>query len=420
MTDTCETSAGRDNIFSRTMALSLVFIGVFSFSAYFVLSAYAPALRDGNDGRAHALSKSAVGYAALVRLLDEFDMTTTVLRGPAGDTRDGVMVYTPPRSFSLATAPALDPFQLTIIVPTKWATTPHPFRPGWVRKAPGDGIAMASSMAFEIGETLVDVDFAWRAGEDDISLAPADAFGGAILKRFGTGGVGKIDRLQHITSIEGVEPILKTIDGDAVLVKVVDAPVYILSEPDLLNTHGLADMRRAALAASFFDLARAGGPVMFDVSLHGFERTRNIIQLALEPPFLAATVCMLLAMVFLAAKAAARFGPPRRAEPLHLFGKAALADNSAALIAMSRREAEFARHYAAVVRRRIAMALNLHLRKRRDDVDAAFDRVLATKGVKASFDVAERAARTADDLDEALKAARRLYMIKKEILRERR
>ena len=68
-------------LFSPVVALWLVIVGVFSFSAFFVLQAYAPDLRGGDDGGAHALSKSAVGYAGLVALLKARGEPVVISRG---------------------------------------------------------------------------------------------------------------------------------------------------------------------------------------------------------------------------------------------------------------------------------------------------------------------------------------------------
>jgi hypothetical protein len=46
--------------FSPKVVLALILVSVFSFSALSVLFAYEPDLRKGSDGRAHALSKSAM------------------------------------------------------------------------------------------------------------------------------------------------------------------------------------------------------------------------------------------------------------------------------------------------------------------------------------------------------------------------
>src|SRR5580692_10118895 len=97
MTAATVTGPKEAGIFRPAVVLFLVLAGVFSFSAYFVLQAYAPDLKGGDDGGAHALSHSAVGYAGLVRLLEAANVPVVIARdGP--DKRDanwGMLVVTP-------------------------------------------------------------------------------------------------------------------------------------------------------------------------------------------------------------------------------------------------------------------------------------------------------------------------------------
>ena len=51
------------------MVLALIAAAVFAASAFALLTAYAPDLRAARGGGAHALSRSAIGYAGIVRLL---------------------------------------------------------------------------------------------------------------------------------------------------------------------------------------------------------------------------------------------------------------------------------------------------------------------------------------------------------------
>jgi hypothetical protein len=64
-------SKANANPFSFTTMLALVLVGVVCMAGIALLSAYEPELKSGNDGQAHALSKSSVGYLALTRLLDK-------------------------------------------------------------------------------------------------------------------------------------------------------------------------------------------------------------------------------------------------------------------------------------------------------------------------------------------------------------
>ena len=99
-----------------------------------------------------------------------------------------------------------------------------------------------------------------------------------------------------------------------------------------------AEGARAALM--FVDALRSdeNDSVAFDAVLAGLGDTRNLLQLMFEPPFLAFTLALIAAAILVGLHALGRFGPPAiegRAIP---FGKRALADNVATLIARAGRE----------------------------------------------------------------------------------
>ena len=52
--------------FRPVVIIALILAAVFALSAMAALDAFSPELSSGNDGREHALSKSAVGYAGVV------------------------------------------------------------------------------------------------------------------------------------------------------------------------------------------------------------------------------------------------------------------------------------------------------------------------------------------------------------------
>ena len=125
---------------------------------------------------------------------------------------------------------------------------------------------------------------------------------------------------------------LSTRPGAVVLASIGGGKMYALSDPDLINNHGLADQTNRAAAGLFVISAVAPqGPVFFDVTLNGFERTRSILKLMLEPPFLGATLCALAAALMMMWHAVSRYGAPRRAVRELAMGKQVLADNQAGL-----------------------------------------------------------------------------------------
>jgi hypothetical protein len=152
-------------------------------------------------------------------------------------------------------------------------------------------------------------------------------------------------------------------------------PVVLVFEPDLLDNWGLAD-RDTALLARDLVLATAdnrGQPIAFDMTFNGFGASRNLLKLAFEPPFLAATLCLLLAALAVAWRAFHRFGPALQGGPEIAHGKAALVANAAGLIRRAGRVHLVAAPYADAARERIAQALGLPRGKSPEDTEAMID-----------------------------------------------
>ena len=139
--------------------------------------------------------------------------------------------------------------------------------------------------------------------------------------------------------------------GRTLLARLEGSETYVLAEPDLMNTHGLKDLATARVAMAIIQSIRSGdGPVVFDLTLAGYRRSPNPLRLAFEPPLLGATLCALLAALLMGVHAAVRFGSPLESKRSLALGKQALADNSAALIAMAGREHRIVPRYALAMR----------------------------------------------------------------------
>jgi hypothetical protein len=130
-------------------------------------------------------------------------------------------------------------------------------------------------------------------------------------------------------------------------------PLVVVAEPDLLNNYGLADRSRAALAVALVSGAAEGAPIVFDLTLAGLGIEANLLTLAFAPPFLAATLCLLLAAAATGWRAFLRFGPPRTQGRAIAFGKRALVTNAAGLIVRSGRLHLLGRPYAEAARQRL-------------------------------------------------------------------
>jgi hypothetical protein len=184
-------------------------------------------------------------------------------------------------------------------------------------------------------------------------VATAQAFGPLAAD------LAKIDSLQTISGNNWI-PLVSSADGGAVLAKLEGRPVYVLADPDLMNTHGLSDLPTAALAVSMIKNLRSGnGPVHFDVTLNGLATTPSLLRKVFEPPFLGATLCAILAAMLMAFHAAIRFGTPPAPPPVYARGKAALVGNAADMIRMLHREPRMAVRYAQATRNLVLRALGV-------------------------------------------------------------
>jgi hypothetical protein len=250
----------------------------------------------------------------------------------------------------------------------------------------------------------------WRGGLSKPALSAADGplAGGSPYP------LGAIDRFQTIDPGQG-KVMLADEGGRAVLVR-LDDKTMVLSDPDILNNQGLASLDTAEAAIAILDACHgAQGPVIFDVTLNGFKRSRSLLRLALEPPFLGATLCVLAAALLMGAHATVRFGAPKPDAMAMALGKTGLVENAAVLIELAKREPAMALRYVDVVRRSAARAMGLPGAVTPDRIDRALD--AATPKTAAPFSALAAEAATVTTRADLLDLARRLHRRKLEITR---
>jgi hypothetical protein len=88
--------------------------------------------------------------------------------------------------------------------------------------------------------------------------------------------------------------------------------VIFVFDADLFNNYGMSRASNAQLAEKLIQATLDGDPrkVSFDLTLAGYGRSPSLLALAFTPPFLAATLCLLLAAAVTLWRAYQRFGPP--------------------------------------------------------------------------------------------------------------
>lgn len=402
--------ASGGELFRGRTVLIMILVGVLAFAALAVLSVYAPSLRSGDDGGGHPLSKSSVGFAGIVKLLQLRGETVVVSRGDTpGLRRAGLMVLTP-GPYHSGEAIRATPFEgRRLIILPKWMAAPHRAHRGWVVMG-GPLPARSLNDQALIGPWSKKARVERRDGKSRPTVIFDDG------RRM---AVGQIDRLQTIVA-PGLTPVLRDETGKVLIARTPDSRVFVLSDPDLMNTMGVKSRATADAAEAILARIRpAEGPLVFDVSLHGFKRSRSLFTLALEPPFLGGTLCAVAAALLAGIAAAIRFGPVRRPKPPYALGKEALVDNTAGLIRMARREHRMAEAYARLCRDLAARAVGAPRQLEPEQLDAFLDRLSVQRSAPPFTDLIA-AAREAANLTDLMATARRLYDWRLEMTRASR
>lgn len=414
--------------FARGTLAAMLFGGLVAFAA--LLWSLGHAAPDANDGGGHAGGRGLNGFAGLATLLeaDGFDVRRS--RDRKAEAAPALLVLTPP-----AGAKGSDITDLVVahrhVGPTLVVT------PKW-RAAPISGDDRAQKGWTQIVGVQPPE---WPGFADDVSVAVAPAKGWIAKGRSGPlperkavlSGAGRAlvplvaaddgRILAAFVNDSGSYPVLERFAGLDSPIGGTDPelfPLVLVFEPDLLDNWGLAD-RRTGLLARDLVLATTGSariPVTFDLTLAGLGAPRNLLTLAFEPPFLAATLCLLLAVVAAIWRGLGRFGPARLPPRALAHGKTALVANAAGLIRRSGRLHLVSRPYAEAARERLVAGLALPRARAASDSDAAIDRLAAARGlVGPSFSILVARLSTARTAHDVVRHAADLHRFEKDMTR---
>lgn len=392
----------KEATFGRGTTLGIVLIGALAFVA--VLYWLGTGGGATNNGGGHAAGRGLNGYAGLAAMLEADDIAVHRARSKDALRQPGLLVLTPPAEAKgtdiaeiVAARRTIGP---TLVVTPKWRAFPdfnNPLtRRGWTRID---------------GTTPPD----WKGYHDDVSLGFVP---GAARGWTGSGTLSALrgrlpdDRVVQSGTGPGLESLIETSDGHVLagylsgdgsnpalerwigMARHPDAnsgeedansdftrsfPVVLVFEPDLLDNWGLADKQTGLMARRLVFAAAGGRPnaVTFDLTLNGLGASRNLLTLAFEPPFLAATLCFLMALLAAGWRSFNRFGPARVAGREIPLGKTVLVRNTAGLIRRAGRIRLIAAPYADAARERLVHALGLPRGRPPEETDAAIDRLQA-------------------------------------------
>ncbi len=395
--------------FSARTVLGLVAIGTALFVALLWMIGAGMVHGPMNDGGAHGASKGLTGYAALARLLENQGWDVQTARSEAELTRPGLVVLTPPPN-----APGADLAKIvnkrryigpTLVIGPKWQGVPLSAlnksapgaKPGWVML---DGTTAPEWKGFldDVGVTITPLSGGgWFADHAAGSLpnqtAVLSGTGDSLIPLVEANRDGRI--LAAYVADGGNWPALDVLALQAAGDSGEDTgpdddtglyPLVVVFEPDLVNNYGMSRKEAALYALRLFNVTGTGAPrtVTFDLTLNGFKRSANLLTLAFTPPFLAATLCLLLAALMVGWRAFLRFGPARVGGPAIAFGKRQLVANAGGIVRRSGRLHLLAAPYAALVRERLARTLALPRVADSAAAEAAIDRALAARAPDAT------------------------------------
>lgn len=419
------------NPFSPRAVLALVVMGAAVFVLLLWMMGAGMMSGSSNDGGAHVGGKGLNGYAAMADYLERRGYTVRRSRSETALDDEGLLVLTPPQIADGAELNRIVQARRligpTLVVTPKWIAAGVPSgtpdaRKGWVVLA---GTQAPSWTGF-LDDVTVDIAPTTGSGWAGAGLSGKLPRRDAVLSGRGenmvtlvTGGSERV--LAGYIYDEGVYPALEELAGmDSYGDNENLYPVVVVFEPDLLDNYGMGDRANAELAERLIGAAAedAGKRVTFDMTLNGLGRSPNLLTLAFTPPFLAATLCLIIAALVAGWRAFLRFGSPRKTGRAIAFGKGALVANTAGLIRRTRRLRLIAAPYATASRERLAKALALPRLADAEATERAIDRALAGRDAAApSFSEIATRLRAAHQPEAMLKAARELHSLERKLTR---
>ena len=282
-----------------------------------------------------SFSRSAIGHAGFAEVLKQLGIAVVKSQydSLAKLGQASVLVVAEPRRGALPDADlrTLLNARTVLLVLPKWRGEPSDRHRGWITEAMPTAPADAQWALGLIGDRgeVVRVPPTTNFRINQLHAAPILAAPMQLVK----GG-----RLRPLVA-----------GADGVLVGEIrerDRRTLVLTDPDVIANHGLAEPGNAELAVALIALLRgAEGRVVFDETEHGFRKSPSSpLMLLFRFPFVAVTLQALIAVALLLWATVARFGAPQAAPPPLDAGKQGLIGNAAKLL-------EFAGHRQVMLER---------------------------------------------------------------------
>lgn len=334
------------DLFNLRQLLILVVIGSLAMAGTVYLIVFGEA-DVGRTADANAFSPSAIGHAAFAELLSRRGIATVISRAHSVEkARDDALLVVAEPGDNEAGHQILQQSRTArhvFVVLPKRAGRADPGHPDWLKSA-----ALLDPGA--VDKLLQDVDSTAHLGRID---------GSEEIEMATTGLKASIDDMQVIHSTT-MTPVIGAPGGGILLgrLSVGMATIWVLADPDLIETHGLGRGDNAAVILWMVRRALpAGGKVIIDEVEHGFLQETNLLRSLLRPPFITATVAFWLTVLGLFLAGMFRFGSAQKLAAGLPAGKLTLINNAAALLASGDRQRALTDRYLHVIFAELAQRL---------------------------------------------------------------
>lgn len=318
--------------FRRRTLFALIAVGVVSLVVGLVLAIFADDFAEEKSADTTGFSTSAIGYQALIQVLRELDVPVSLSRTrSASRAGEGLLVIAAP---DLDDDAARDRFEAMVessrrvlVILPRWWGVPAADKPKW--------IAARHELPVETAAEVLEV----------LGLA------GVVLREDG----------QQLLAEHDLDVEEEGGDAGDLLVSTWydrDTRLWVLADPSRLDNVGLRARRNVHWAVGLIEYLREGGPVVFDETLHGFEKNPSLYRSLFTFPLVLVSMQVIVCALLLLWAATGRWGPPRAAAAPLPSGKDFLIRNTAALLHVGGHDADALRRYLATTIHAVRVALH--------------------------------------------------------------
>jgi hypothetical protein len=392
--------------FSKATMIIVVVVAAVSLGVAAALTAFGDELAgEKPSAGADSYSQSAIGHRGLVEILERLDVPVVQSRSNSAEkARHGLLLVLEPTVSDDASKTKLRDLvrsaPRTLVVLPKWYGSANPGAT-WIEGAhllPSteiDDVLEAIGIESTMGISRV------GKGDDflgDVSRSPLIKHDPQLIE---------LDESSLVYDSLGYTLLFRRTDGEH--------EVYILTDPDVLNNHGLRLPENGLFAINLIERLREGGPVIVDEVIHGYAQQPSLLRTLFRFPLVLATMQVLICALLAIWAAIVRFGP-KRAVPLPIApGKDFLIQNTAALLHYGGHHADALHRYliqsVAAVRHALH-APNLPPTQ----MTEWLERVRKQRGGTISLLDLERDAQTADTRQRTVEVADRVYRWRMEMI----